>query len=269
MNFVKMIINFIRALWSGRKLLWELTKKDFKSRFVGSYLGIAWAFIQPMITVCIFWFVFEVGFKAAPVQDFPFVLWLVCGLFPWFFFNDAVSAATNSITTNSYLVKKVVFKVSLLPVIQILSTLIVHIFFVAVMFVMFAIYGYYPSIYNLQLIYYLFALICFTFGLSLITSSLTVFMRDVGQAVMMLLQFGFWATPIFWSLKMIPENLHWIFKLNPLYYIINGYRISMIDHVWFWQLGYTNIGFWAVTIVVAGLGVYVFKKLRPHFADVL
>ena len=128
MRFIKSFFQFILDLWNSKYLLWNLTKKDLKQRYLGSYLGILWAFIQPTITVFIFWFVFQVGFKSMPVDNFPFILWLVCGMFPWFFFSEAWSSATNSIVANSFLVKKVVFRVSLLPIIQIMSALLVNCF---------------------------------------------------------------------------------------------------------------------------------------------
>ncbi len=232
-------------------------------------MGILWAFIQPAITVLIFWFVFEVGFKSMPIDNFPFVLWLVCGMFPWFFFADAWSGATNSITTNAFLVKKVVFRVSLLPMIQILSALVVNMFFVGLLFAMFALYGYWPDIHNVQVVYYLFGLICLTFGLSLITGTLVVFLKDVGQFVNMVLQFGFWGTPIFWSYRILPEQYQWLIKLNPLYYVIEGYRDSFIYHRWFWETGYLTPYFWCATAAIMLFGVFLFRKLRPHFADVL
>ena len=260
---------FLCDLLRNRHIIWELTKKDIKQRYLGSVLGVRWAFIQPTITVLIFWFVFQVGFKSMPVDHFPFILWLVCGMFPWFLFNDAWLAATNSIIGNSFLVKKVVFRVSLLPIIQILSALVINLFFVVVLFLMFGVYGYPPDVHNIQVFYYLFAELCLIFGLSLITSSLVIFLKDVGQLVAMFLQFGFWGTPIFWSLKMIPENLWFLFKANPMYYIVAGYRESFIYHHWFWELGYTNISFWLETLFIVLVGVVLFKKLRPHFADVL
>lgn len=266
---IRSCYDFIFDIWKYRGLLWSLTKKDIKKRYAGSYLGILWAFIQPTITIMIFWFVFQVGFKSKPVDNVPFVLWLICGMFPWFFFSDAIQNATNSICDNSFLVKKVVFRVSLLPIIQILSALVINIFFVVILFFMFTLYGFVPNVYNLQIVYYIFCSISFVFGLSLITSSLAVFIRDIGQAVAMLIQFGFWGTPIFWSLKSIPEYYHWIFKLNPMYYIIEGYRASFIYNTWFWERGYVNLVFWFFTVVFVFFGVAIYKKLRPHFADVL
>jgi lipopolysaccharide transport system permease protein/teichoic acid transport system permease protein len=242
---------------------------DFRQRYLGSYLGILWAFIQPTITVLIFWFVFQVGFKSQPVNDVPFILWLIAGMFPWFFFNDALSNATNAVMENSYLVKKIVFKVSFLPIIKILSALIVHLFFVFFMYGLFMVYGYVFDLHWLQVFYYLGAMIVLILGISYITSSVVVFFRDMGQLVAMLLQFGFWMTPIFWSIGMVPAKYQWLIKLNPLYYIVEGYRDSMIHHVWFWEKPMLTLYFWIVALGMLALGFSTFKRLKPHFADVL
>lgn len=269
MRYFRALFFLILDIFRNRKLLWQMTKRDFRQRYLGSYLGILWAFIQPTITVLIFWFVFQVGFKAMPVENFPFILWLVCGMFPWFFISESILSATNSVIESSFLVKKIVFRVELLPIVKIMSALVVHIFFVGILFLMFAIYGYSISIYNLQIIYYFFAMICLSLGISWLTSSLTVFLRDVGQFAAMLLQFGFWGTPIFWNLNMIPEKFQFFLKLNPAYYLVEGYRQSFIYKEWFWQHEYLTIYFWIFTAVVMFAGAWCFKKLRPHFADVL
>jgi len=263
------LLDFLKSILQNRKLLWSLTKNDFKQRYLGNMLGVAWAFIQPMATVAIFWFVFQVGFKSQPVDNFPFILWLVAGIFPWFFFSEALSSGTNSILANSFLVKKVVFRVSLLPIIPLLTALVIHLFFIMVMFGMFMYYGYMPTLYWLQIAYYLFATLILLLGLSWITSSVVVFFRDMGQFVTMVLQFGFWLTPIFWSMKTIPEQYHWIIKLNPLVYLIEGYRNSMIYHKWFWEDMHMTLYYWTVTAVIFVVGGLTFKKLRPHFSDVL
>ena len=260
---------FMRDVVRNRRLLIDLIKNDFKSRYLNNYLGVLWAFIQPTITILIFWFVFQVGFKAAPVQETPFVLWLIAGMIPWFFFAEALSSATNAILDNSFLVKKIVFRVSLLPIVKIASALIIHIFFILFMLGMFLYYGYAPSIYWLQIGYYLVATIILLLGISWITSSVVIFFRDLGQLVGMTIQFGFWLTPIFWMLTMVPEGYRWIFKLNPAYYITQGYRDALIDHVWFWDKPMETLQFWVITAAFFALGAIVFRKLRPHFADVL
>lgn len=263
------MLAFLKAIYQNRKLLFELTKNDLKQKYIGSFLGALWAFIQPTATILIFWFVFQVGFRSQPVDNFPFILWLVAGILPWFFFAEGLSNGTNSIMTNSFLVKKVVFRVSLLPIVSLLSALVVHLFFILFMFGMFVNYGYVPDIYWLQIVYYLFATSVLLLGLSWITSSVVVFFKDIGQFVAMVIQFGFWLTPIIWSMKMVPEQYQWLIKLNPVYYIVEGYRNSMIYHKWFFEDLSMTIYFWTVTMMIFILGALIFKKLRPHFSDVL
>jgi lipopolysaccharide transport system permease protein/teichoic acid transport system permease protein len=263
------LFEFLRSIFQNKTLLLSLTKNDLKQKYMGNLLGVAWAFLQPTATVLIFWFVFQVGFKTKPIDNFPFILWLLTGMFPWFFFAEGLANGTNSIISNSFLVKKVVFRVSLLPIISILSALIVHLFFIFFMFMMFIYYGYAPQLYWVQIIYYVFATLILLLGLSWITSSIVVFFKDMGQFVAIIIQFGFWLTPIFWPIKSIPEKYVWIIELNPVYYIIEGYRNSMIYHKWFWENIYMTFYFWSVTLFIFIAGGVVFKKLRPHFSDVL
>ncbi len=269
MNYIKTFYLFLIDIVKNKTLLIDLAKNDFKSRYMGNYLGIFWAFIQPIITILIFWFVFEVGFKSKPVDNFPFILWLMCGMVPWFFFADSLSTATQSVIVNSYLVKKVAFRVSLLPIVQIVSALIVHIFFVFFLLLMFIYYGYSPTIYWLQIPYYVMCTIFLTLGVTWLTSSVVIFFKDLGQIITMIIQFGFWVTPIFWSLNMIPENYHKIIKLNLIYYIVEGFRDSLIYNIWFWEKFNLSIQYWLISSIFFIGGAIVFKKLRPHFADVL
>ena len=269
MHYIRAFVSLLGDILRNRALLWQMTKRDFQQRYVGSYLGILWAFIQPTVTVLVFWFVFQVGFKSQPVDNFPFILWLVCGMVPWFFISDSLQGATTAILESSFLVKKVVFRVELLPMVKLMSAILVHGFFVLVIFLMFAVYGYSLSVYNFQIFYYGAAMFCLCLGISWLTSALTVFLRDVGQLVAMLLQLGFWCTPIFWSLKIIPPQFHTVLKLNPAYYIVEGYRQSFIYHEWFWQHILLTGYFWLVTLAILFIGAFVFKRMRPHFADML
>jgi len=263
------LLDFLKAIFKSKTLLWSLTKNEFKQKYVGNFLGIFWAFIQPAAMIAIFWFVFQVGFKSQPVDNFPFILWLVAGMFPWFYFAEGLSSGTNSIQANSFLVKKIVFRVSLLPMIPLLSALSIHIFFIFFMFAMFLYYGYTPEIYWLQVFYYAFATSILLLGLSWLTSSIVIFFKDIGQVVAIIIQFGFWLTPIFWSYKMVPEQYLWIINLNPMAYIVDGYRNSMVYREWFWEDIQMTLYFWAVTLTIFFLGALTFKKLRPHFSDVL
>lgn len=262
-------MNKIIEIYNLRSLIYKLIKQDFKTRYTGNNLGILWAFIQPVVTLIIFWFVFQVGFKSMPVDNFPFILWLISGILPWFFITDAIQTATNSIVENSYLVKKIVFKVSLLPIVKIISAFLVHLFFILFMFGMFLFYGYTPSVYWLQILYYLFAIVIFLLAFSWLSSSIVIFFKDAGQIINMFLQFGFWGTPIFWSYKILPEEYMWVVEYNPIFYIVEGYRDSMINNIWFWEKLGDALYYWSFTIILLLISIVTFKQLRPHFSDVL
>ncbi len=262
-------MSLIKELYRNRVLIFNLAKNDFKTKYAGSYLGVFWAFVQPVITVLIYWFVFQVGFKSAPMDDFPFVLWLVAGIVPWFFFSESLLNATNSLIEYSYLVKKVVFKISILPLVKTISALFVHIFFIGFTILLYCLYGQYPSIYAIQLWYYSFCSFCLSLALSYITSAIIPFFRDFGQIINIFLQIGIWMTPIMWSYDIIDKKYSWIINLNPMYYIVKGYRDSLINNTWFWENSYQTFYFWGVTSVIFVTGVILFKKLKSHFSDVL
>ena len=266
---LKNFICFIQGLYHNRSLIAGLTKRDFQSRYLGSYLGLAWAFIHPSVTILVFWFVFELGFKSKPVSNYPFILWLITGLIPWFFFADALATASSSVLEYRYLVQKMVFRVSTLPLVKIISALIIHLFFICIIFLFFLAYGYGLNIYNLQVFYYLFAMLVLLLGLAWLTSALAVFFKDVGHIIAVFLQFGLWLTPICWSIHLVPNHYHFYLKLNPIYYLIQGFRDSFIHKIWFWDHIFYTAYYWGVTTVIFISGAIVFRKLKPHFADVL
>lgn len=263
------VCEFFRDIVMARQVIGMLAVQDIKTRYLGSCLGVLWAIIQPTVTILVFWFVFEVGFKASPVNQVPFVLWLVAGMIPWFLLSEGLAGATGVIVDNRHLVSKVVFRVSFLPIVRILSALSIHLFFLVFTLLMFVCYNYHPDWHILQVLYYLMAALFLILGLSWITSAMVVFYRDVGQVVAMLLQFGFWLTPIFWPISSIPADYQKYVKLNPFFYIIEGYRTSFLSQGWFWEDTWMMAYYWLITATIMVIGAFMFRRLRPHFADVI
>ena len=261
-------------IYKNRRLVAKLAKNDFKTRYAGSYLGIVWAFIQPVITILVYWFVFSVGFRSGTGDlGVPFVLYLVAGIVPWFFFQDALIGGTNSLLEYNYLVKKVVFNISVLPVVKIISAMFVHAFFVLFTIILYAAYGKFPDFYYLQIIYYSVCVFILVLGLSYATSAIVIFFRDLTQIINIVLQVGVWLTPIMWIVEASPLMGHpvimKILKLNPMYYIVSGYRDTFLMKTWFWEHAGWTVYFWIFTILCFLFGSWVFKRLRIHFADVL
>ncbi len=252
------------------KLIPQLVWNDLKSRYSGSALGIVWAYVQPLITVLVFWYVFQTGFRTPPVNDTVFILWFVAGYIPWTFFNDGLMSSTNVFYEYSFLVKKMKFKVWLLPVIKVLSSLVIHAVLVLFVILMYLIYGVSPDIAWISVLYYTFCIMMLLFGNAYLVSAVSVFFKDAAQLVTVLLQIGFWITPIFWSPGSMTAEALKIMRLNPLYYILNGYRDALIEGRGFWdQPVMDTLYFWGFTIVMILLGLKVYKKLRIHFSDLL
>lgn len=251
------------------KLIKGMVLNDIKKEYIGSSFGFLWAFIQPISIIFVLWFVFEIGFKSKPVNDMPFILWISSGLLPWFFIANSISGATHSVISQSYLVKKISFPTFILPIIKILSNFIVHLFMMSILTLSFILYGKVPDLYWFQLFYYYFATFILLMGISWLSSSLIIFIKDIKNLIPILIQFGFWGTPIFWSLSRIPEEYHIYLKLNLFEYIIQGYRDSMINKVWFWEKTNETLYFWAITLLLLLFSYKIFMKLKSHFVDVL
>lgn len=270
MRYIKEFFRFIKQVIKGRKLISILSYSDFKEQYLGSYIGVFWAILRPLMFIGIVWFVFGMGFKAKPVDNgVPFILWLLCGFIPWFFFADAMSKSMNAITGNKFLVKKVAFRVSFLPLVKVISSLYIHIIFVLILIFIFLLYGYTPTIFWLQIPYFMMCTIFLLLGLSWLTSALKVFIKDIGEVVGVLIQFGFWLTPIFWSIDIIPEQYQSFFRLNPMFYIVDGYRNALLHEIWFFENGSQSLHFLIITGIILVFGAIVFKRLRPHFGDVI
>jgi len=250
-------------------MLRALARREVASLYVGSFLGFIWTFIQPAVMILVFWFVFSVGFRARPQNDVPFVVWLTSGMAPWFAFAAIVNATSSVIIQYSHLIKKTVFPSQILVVVKIMSNLVGHCAFVFLLVLLIIFNGMPVSIYYLQAIYYLICLLVLVSGLGWLVSSLNVYARDVGQLVPVVIQVGFWGSAIFWDMTIMPDKVQFWLKINPVYYIIQGYRDSFIYFVPFWQHGWYTLYFWTVAILVLLTGGWVFRRLKPQFADVL
>lgn len=262
-------IKFLKISFSNTSLIKTLSKNDFKNKFAASYLGVIWGFIHPLVTIVMYCLVFGVALKQTTQSGGPFVPWFIAGIIPWFFFSEALPSTSNVFIEYSYLVKKVVFKIEVLPMVKIISAIFVHVFFILFLYLIMAYYGYYPDAYSLQFLYYSFALICIVYSLSIASSAIILFFRDFSQIINVALSVGFWATPIGWNLSMIPEKWGIIFKLNPLYYIVTGYRDAFVDKIYFWEKPYETLYFWLLCLIILTLGVKIYNRLKPHFSDVI
>jgi len=262
-------IRLAKDLIQYNTMLRALARREVASMYVGSLLGFVWSFIQPAVMIMVFWFVFSVGFRAKPMNDVPFVVWLTCGMAPWFLFASIIGSTSTVVIQYGHLIKKTVFPSQILVVVKIMSNMVGHAVFVSLILILILCNHMPFSIYYFQAIYYLFCLLVLASGIGWLLSSLNVYARDVGQLVPVILQIGFWASAIFWDLNIMPAKVQFWLKLNPVYYIIQGYRDSFIYFVPFWEHAAYTAYFWCTALLALLTGGWVFRKLKPQFADVL
>ncbi|MFP4370093.1 MAG: ABC transporter permease [Candidatus Kapaibacterium sp.] len=261
---------FIKEIVSRRHLIMQLARRNLRQQFEGSYLGMAWNVMQPLIFTGILWLVFSIGLRGGGGRGgVPFVVYLITGMAAWQFFSANLGRITGVVKSHSYLVKQMNFSLGIVPVAYLMSALVAHGVFTGIAVIIAGLNGFFAGFYLLQLVYYSFALLMLLLGLGWISSSTSIFVEDVGKIVSIIAQFGFWLTPVLWDMKSVPEAYRWIVKLNPMAYIVDGFRASIIRGEPFWADPLYTVYFWGVTALLLLTGAIVFKRLRPHFAEVL
>lgn len=268
-DFYIIFVNLIKKFRVHGDTIKTMAITEIRSRYVDTTGGLIWAVIHPLLIILVYWFVFSVGFKITPPGGVPFILVFLSGFIPWIIFNETIMANANVIQANSHLATKTVFPTEILPVVRLLVSMVTHFIMLFVLAVIISISDISFSIYNLQFLYYLFALTILILGLSWLFASINLFFRDTAHILQALLPLWFWLTPIVWFRGMIPQKYQWILDLNPLVYIVEGYKKSFIYHSPFWEDIPSAIYFWGIGLVAFVVGGLVFRKLKPEFAEVL
>ncbi len=185
----------IKVVHRHRQMISAMAMRDFQSRFAGTLGGVLWTFAHPLAIIAIFYFVFAVGFRAQGPEGTPFVLWFVCGLVPWFFFNETLLAITNSVTSHAYLVKKTIFPSEVLPLIHLTSGLLPHMIFMLILACLMSYLAVPFLLDRFLVVYFLFCTSILLLGLGWMLSALQVFYRDISHALSIVLNLLFWGHP--------------------------------------------------------------------------
>ena len=247
--------------------VYNLVKNDIKTRYSRNLFGSIWAILDPFIYIIVIWLIFKYSLKAPAINNAPYITFLIPGFIIFDFCSKALSQSVLSFKTYSYLLNNQNFNHLLLPNIQILSELFIHIVILSISVIILQLNGIPFSIYWFQIIYYIISSYVFIIGLSLIFSSLYLFFPDVKILTDIVLRLCFFITPIFWDLSALPHSIQFIFKLNPFYYLVTGYRNCFINNTGFWQQPLLTFYFWSLSIILLGIGLYLYNRFRTHFAD--
>lgn len=253
------------------KQILKLSKSELIKTYKGAALGPMWALIKPVVHIFVFWFAIELGLRSGRnIHDFPFVIFLMVGIIPWFFIQDAILDGANSIRRNNHFVTKMPFPVSTVMTFVTLSKIYVHIGLTAIVYIILLILGYAPSVYNLQIFFYMPMMYIFFTCLTWITAPLSCISKDFINAIKSIITAIFWLSGIIWDTYSLPKGLlKKMILLNPVNYIVNGYRNTFLYNKWFFESPYELAGFLACFIAVVILGSLVYKRLMKRILDVI
>lgn len=250
---------------SFKFLLYQLTQKEIKARYKQSIIGYAWVLLNPMALLLVYSFVFSVVFRF-PTGNIPYPIFLFAALLPWTFFQSSVLTATNSLVSHADLLKKVWFPRETIPYSVVLAK-VVDFAFSAFVFILLLLFYKVPLSGNFLLFIPLFFVqILLTTGVSLLLSAANLFYRDIQYLANLLMILWFYVTPVVYPLSLVPQQYVWLYKLNPMVGLVEGYRSALFGYPFETTIILWSIG---VSLGVFVLGFIFFKKLEKIFADIV
>ena len=255
-------MSIVNELIKYKEFLRTNVKKDIRGKYKGSFLGILWSFINPLLSVVVYAIVFHYIMR---FQIDHYLIYLISGIIPWTFFTNSVTAGLNSILYNANLIKKVYFPRVILPISGVTSCL-VNFAISCVIVIIFALFGGVGvSIYLFFLPFVALIQYIFTLGIAFILSALEIYVRDIEHIIAFFISMLFYVTPILYTPSYVPEKFNWILRLNPLAYIIEAYH-SIIYYKTLPNLPDLGIIF-LISVVLFFLGYKIFDKLQRGFAE--
>lgn len=273
---MKSAIKVIQEQVNNFYLIRRLSLFELKSKNKNNYLGIAWEIINPAIQILIYWFVFGTLRERADVKvagiDIPFFSWLLAAFFLWIFFYQATIQGSRSIFSRLKMLSKMNFPMSVIPSYVIFSQFYVHIFMIAVVTIILHFSGFNLNLYTLQIFYFMLGAFSLIFAISLITSTLSTIVRDIHMLLNSTLRMLLYLSGVLWPITILADfpAIMNIMKLNPLYYLIEGYRAAFFSSEWYFITNWEySLYFWAVVAVLLLLGSVLHIKFRRHFIDYL
>lgn len=249
----------------------KMARNDLARNYRASALGWAWAFIKPVIQIFVYWFAMSIGFRRGKdFGDYNYFLWLATGLVTWFYISDMLNRGTDCMRKYKYLITKMHYPVSTIPTFVSLSNFYINLILFAVILLLHLIMGYYPTIYFIQLPFFLFLSFCMCTAWSLFAGPISAISQDFSNLVHSTVFGLLWLSGIFYDANDIGnEYIRILLKLNPITYIVNGVRSSFMGTEWFWESPVAFAVFMAELLIMAWLGCWSYKRLRKEMPDVL
>ena len=249
--------------------IWSLAVFQYKLSNKGMFLGSFWKLVTPFIQIGVYWLVFGVGLRnGKPVDGVPFVVWLVCGITPWFIINTSVTKAASSIYSQVSMLSRSNILPYLLPVSSVWSVFLSYSWTLGLMLIICFANGCLPTLTFFGVFYYLLCVIALQSALGLITSVLVMLARDFQIMIQLIMRLLFYVSPIFWQgASSMPKAFQVFDRLNPVAYIARGFRYSLLYDTWFFRDVPMMAYFWGLVLVLYLLGAALQKKMGNNILD--
>jgi len=258
------------SIFEYHGLIWNFIKRDISSKYVGSLLGLYWSVINPIITLIIYIMVFGFFLKVRLPGDtniWDFALYFAAGFLPWLAFQDSVMRASRSIIDNKNYIKKVPFPSEIFPVYTTLSEFVNLFIGLGIFFVLLLVLKGMPTIFILLLPLAIVLQLVFTLSLGFLLASGAVYFRDIPTMLGPLFMIWFWATPIAYTVNLVPREFQWIVALNPAYYMLEIYR----DVLFYGKIPDIQIigPFLIFSVTLFIISILFFRKTKSGFGELL
>jgi lipopolysaccharide transport system permease protein len=252
-------------LWNYRELLLSFTVRDIKIRYKQTALGFLWAIIQPLFMMVIFTVIFG-GFAKIPSDGLPYPLFSFAALLPWMLFSEGLTRSTMSMVANANIMTKVYFPRLIMPISGILSPLVDFVVSISILVVMMVYYGFVPTINVVFLPLFILLALATSLGIGLWLSALNVKYRDFQYTVPFIIQLWMYASPVVYPASMIPESIRFLYGLNPMVGVIEGFRWALLGTAMPRGILFVSIGVVAIILIS---GMFYFRRMEQYYADVV
>ena len=256
-----------KDIWRYRELFYFLAWRDILVRYKQTYIGIIWALIRPFLTMVVFTVVFG-KIAQLPSDGVPYPILVFAGMLPWQFFSNALSESSNSLISNANLISKVYFPRLVVPTSSIIVSLIDFFISGIILLGLMVAYNFVPSWHIVVLPFFIAVAFATAMGAGLLLATLNVKYRDFRYVVPFILQFGLYISPVGFSSTVVPEQWRWLYSLNPMVGVIDGFRWAILggDSHLYWPGFLTSIG---LVIPLLWFGIQYFRAYERTFADVI
>lgn len=267
---MKNVIIVWRELLANRERIFRLARYEQRAKNSGTILGRLWDFLTPVLQICVYWFVFSVGLRMKTVQgDTPYAVWMMTGMIPWFCLSGSMQSSATAITSASSVIRNLNIPMTIIPAKNVTMHLMEHLWTVAFLLFVLVVSGVKISLYWLQTVYFFACMVIFLIAFSLFASAVGTAVKDFGRILSPLIRLLFYLSSVIMSLDGMSHELQTLLKINPLTYIVMGYRNSLLYEIGFWEMHWHSLCFWVVTAALMVVGCTLHMRTRERFVDML